>query len=212
MKRLILGAMLASLTLGAAGCPGSTPQSNQSQQVDKRAENRQAYLPVHDVEFNNFDRAQKIYDSPSTIQFCSTTWGNPSAPIVTIPVAGKLTSSSVSVFSTEGHSTTDSGVYSFEKRSVDGMFHGTPPPYRYGFTPGGQYVDFFNMPTVCTTALTKFQREKTQVSLTIDKSAAVATAKAEKVLKAGTDPKTNRISAAANAEAQSILEGANLGG
>lgn len=198
-----------------AGCGDSgNKQASQSQQVDKRANQRQAYLPSHDVEFNNYNRAQQLYDSPSTILWCSTTWGNPSAPIVTVPISGKLTSSSVSLFpstQTVIDTNTTGKTYSPERRSVDGMYHGSPPPYRYGFTPGGQYVDFFNMQAICTTALTKFQREKTQVSLTIDKGAQDATTKAEKVLKNGTD-KTGVISPEARRQAQRILEEASLDG
>jgi hypothetical protein len=51
---------------------------------------------------------------------------------------------------------------------VDGLFHPNPPGYRYGFTPGGQYVDFFNMATFCTTALTEFQRQETRVAVDYD--------------------------------------------
>lgn len=205
-------ALVAALALALAGCPGDTKQTGQQKQVDTRAGSRQGYLPSHDVEFNNYNRAQRLYDSPSTIIWCSTTWGNPAAPIVTVPITGKLTSSSVSLFPSQGHGSNSNGTWSYENRSVDGMYHGSPPPYRYGFTPGGQYVDFFNMQTVCTTALTKFQRQKTDIALTVDKAAQDATTKAEKVLRDGTDPKTNRPSAAANKQAQAILEGASLDG
>lgn len=195
-------AVLASLSLAACG---ETVKPNASAKASKdvatHAAARSPYLPSHDVEFNNYNEAQKLYDSPDTIIWCSTTWGNPSAPIVTVPIAGKLTSSSVSYF--PGRKWTDRGDYTWtevEQPSVDGMYHGSPPPYRYGFTPGGQYVDFFNMPTVCTTALTKFQRQQTKVSISVDPAAAAAQKRAEAALKAGD-----------KAGAQAILEGA-IGG
>lgn len=213
-RKIGVAVCLAAMTLTAASCgsQASSKSNQQLKQVNRNATRRAAYLPSNNVEFNNYNRAQAVYDSPSTIIWCSTTWGNPSAPIVTIPVAGKLTSSSVSYFPNQVvEQYSDSGSYNPELRSVDGMFHGNPPPYRYGFTPGGQYVDFFNMPTVCTTALSKFQRQKTQVSITVDPDAQVATTKAEAALKAGTDS-TGKVSASAQAEAQRILSGANLGG
>jgi hypothetical protein len=152
------------------------------------------------VEFNNYNKAQKLYDSPDTIIWCSTTWGNANAPIITLPVAGKLTSSSVSLLpSLKGATGGGDGqdFYTTEQRSVDGMYHGNPPPYRYGFTPGGQYVDFFNMPTLCTTALTKVQREQTKVVVALDAKAATAQRVAEKALANGD-----------KAGAQRALEGA----
>jgi hypothetical protein len=65
------------------------------------------------------------------------------------------------------------------------MYHGSPPPYRYGFTPGGQYMDFFNMPTLCTTALTSFQRQTTKVAITVDAQAKAADQAAEAALARG---------------------------
>lgn len=162
--------------------------------VQQRAEKRAPYLPKNDVEFGIYNDAQKLYDSPTTIIWCSTTWGNASAPLVTVPVAGKLTSSTVSYFPNHRIQDDDiEGAVLTEARSVDGMFHGTPPPYRYGFTPGGQYVDFFNMPTFCTTALTKFQRERTEVALTVDAAAKAADAKAQQALKRGDKAGAQRI-------------------
>lgn len=139
-------------------------------------------------DFLNYNAAQKLYASKSTIVWCTTTWGNASAPLVTVPIAGKLTSSSVSFYPSSRavlDSDTTRSEYTPERRSVDGMYHGSPPPYRYGFTPGGQYVDFSNMQVFCTTALTKFQRQNTKVSIENDPTAATADAQAQDALKRG---------------------------
>jgi hypothetical protein len=182
--------LLILLACALSACGGDMRVTDQTKvahnKVDQNAKHRTPYLPSHDVEFDNYNAAQKLYDDPTTIIWCSTTWGNASAPIVTVPIAGKLTSSSVSYF--PGDQVLDYGSEGHvvaEDRSVDGMYHGSPPPYRYGFTPGGQYVDFFNMPTVCTTALTKFQRQTTKVSLSVDPAAAAAQAKATVLLQQG---------------------------
>lgn len=193
-----LVAILSGLALLGAGCGPEDNNEDARQKVDNAAKKLQPYLPQNQVEFNNYNKAQELYDSPETIIWCSTTWGNPSSPIVTIPIAGKLTSSSTTFFRPETGieipGSDNGGVGS--ARSVDGLFHPNPPQYRYGFTPGGQYVDFFNMDTVCTTALTKFQREQTEVSISTDAVAAQADAKASQALKNGN-----------KAEAQRILEG-----
>lgn len=221
MSRLTALALVAP-ALALAACGGGTtanPQAKQKRQVDQAAERRQAYIPHNNVEFNNYNEAQKLYDEPSTIIWCTTTWGNPSAPMVTVPVAGKLTSSSTTFFSPngvvsdevsgDGYGPVPVGIGT--EKSVDGMYHPNPPGYRYGFTPGGQYVDLFNMPTFCTTALSKFQRQQTKVALTVDQGAQDATRRAEKILRDGTDDK-GVIAAQARRDAQRVLEEANIGG
>jgi len=177
-----------------AGC-GASVANDQLNGVDEKANSHQTFIPKNNVERNNYEKAQKLYDSPSTIIWCSTTWGNASAPIVTVPIAGKLTSSSVSFFPSSRlrEFGSDAGEYTPERRSVDGMYHGSPPPYRYGFTPGGQYVDLFNMPTFCTTALTKFQRQKTQVAVAYDEVAEAADSQAEAALERGDKAGAQRI-------------------
>jgi hypothetical protein len=212
---LVALSLMALIGASLAACGGSGDESKQEKTSSAVSNEREtfegAYVPKHHVEFNNFNKAQELYDTPSTIIWCTTTWGNPSAPMVTVPVAGKLTSSSVSYLPQNHINYDEHGNTVTESTSNDGMYHGSPPPYRYGFTPGGQYVDFFNMPTLCTTAMTKFQRQKTQISLEIDPTAEAATKQAEAALAAGTNPKTGKISPAASAKAQSILSGANLG-
>lgn len=191
---VLAATLLASVVFTA--CGGDESKTSDYKKVTNHAGDRHAYLPKNDVEFDNYNSAQKVYDSPSTIIWCSTTWGNASAPIVTVPVAGKLTSSTVSYFpATRQFVSSDDSpeFHTPELRSVDGMYHGTPPPYRYGFTPGGQYVDFFNMPTFCTTALTKFQRQQTKIALTPDQVAKAADIKAQDALKRGDKAGAQRI-------------------
>jgi len=190
-------AMLGALTL--ASCEASTPApKTERQQVEENAAARaDVYIPQNDVEFNNYNKAQELYDSPSSIIWCTTTWGNASAPLVTVPVAGKLTSSSVSYFPNQEKVRADLGQYDgdmlVEAKSVDGMYHGSPGPYRFGFTPGGQYVDFTNMPTFCTTALTEFQRQSTEVSISNDDVSASIQEQAETALQSGDAAEAQRL-------------------
>ena len=198
-------AMIAFAVLGLTACGGdpgdgnscskncnaSAVKAHQQAATNANDFNKQAVAPkiVNHLDYQNFFKAQQLYDDPSTVQFCTTTWGNASAPLVTVAIAGKLTSSSVSLNPTNQTKIGGGGdggwteTYNGELVSSDGMYHGSPPPYRYGFTPGGQYVDFTNMPTFCTTSLTSFQREKTVIQTEIDPAAVAATQKAVEDLK-----------------------------
>ncbi|WP_159795758.1 hypothetical protein [Puerhibacterium puerhi] len=195
MKKKIIGALgAAALVFALAACEEGTASDKAYDEIAKEASGRQPYKPQNDVEYNNYNKAQELYDDPSSIIWCTTTWGNASAPLVTVPVAGKLTSSSVSYFPNYSPKwSNNNGGLLVENRSVDGMYHGNPPGYRYGFTPGGQYVDFFNMPTVCTTALTEFQRQSTEVSISNDDVAAQLQQRAEDALKAGNADEAQKI-------------------
>jgi hypothetical protein len=191
--RVVLAVVAAAFLLAA--CAKDSDEGKQKRDVDKRAEGYEAYLPKNTVELDNYNEAQRLYDSPSTIIWCSTTWGNASAPIVTVPIKGKLTSSSTTFFRPEEVVNDDSnrsGVV-VSGRSVDGLFHPSPPGYRYGFTPGGQYVDFFNMATFCTTALTEFQRQETRVAVDYDDVARLADRRAEQALSRGDGAAAERI-------------------
>lgn len=194
MKRKIVAvfsALIFGLTLTA--CTDKNVDTEAYKEVTESASNRDPYLPKNDVEFNNYNKAQELYDSPESIIWCTTTWGNASAPLVTVPIAGKLTSSSTSYFPNNTVQFAKGSDWLMEARSVDGMFHGNPPGYRYGFTPGGQYVDFFNMPTFCTTSLTEFQRQETIVSVSNDDTAIALQDQAQEALLSGDQAGAEKI-------------------
>lgn len=178
----IAGAVL--MVGGVAACT----ENAQEKAANDKAEASEAYIPVNDVELNNFNRAQELYDNPAAIQWCTAFPSSNSAPIITTPVAGKLTTSSSSFFDP---TKTDGSSNVRPARSVDSMYHGDSF-YRYGFTPGGQYVDFSNsLELMCTTSLTEFQRQNTYVegvgnngdATDVDVNARQA--KAEEALKGG---------------------------
>lgn len=204
---LVLGAVLAIGALGLAGCSpsfeSSKPNKSRTQQLEESQQKFEGRTPpdvTGDTEYNNYIKAQELYDDPSSILWCSGSFPTATSPIFTFPIAGKLTSSSVSYYPGQsphqfsGGAGDWGGVYMAENQSVDGMYHGSPSPYRYGFTPGGQYVDFTNLSVLCTTSLTQFQREN--LNIAVDAPADAATDKAEQALKDG-DPEG----------AQEILDG-----
>ncbi|KXO92928.1 Uncharacterised protein (plasmid) [Tsukamurella tyrosinosolvens] len=182
------------VALALASCENNAASnSEQYKKVEESAGKRQAYQPRNDVEFNNYNEAQKLYDEPNTIQWCTATWSNGSAPLFTVPIKGKLTSSSVSYYPSQELSNSDGRTYNPELRSVDGMYHGNPPAYRYGFTPGGVYVDFSGMEVMCSTQPMKFQRQDTKITYEPDPQLADAQRRAQEALKAGNPDEAQRI-------------------
>ena len=199
-KRLLISLLIlvgGFLALTASSC--ETSESNESKaynDVKEKADNRTPYIPHNDVEFNNYVKAQKLQDSPETIIWCSVMPQANTTPIITVPIAGKLTSSSTTFFQPEYTEDSGDGSVVLPNRSVDGLYHPDPPKYRFGFTPGGQYVDFYELPTFCTTKPLDFQKDS--VAVKVGRSLNDATQRAEAALKAGD-----------NAQAQAILEGAS---
>lgn len=192
-KKALIGAAAAVMALTVAGCDESAGQSDGYKAVEANAKNRDAYKPSNNVEFDNYNSAQKLYDDPNTIQWCTATWSNGSAPLFTVPIRGKLTSSSVSYYPNSEVRNDGSASYNPELRSVDGMYHGNPPPYRYGFTPAGVYVDFSGMEVMCTTQPMKFQREDTKLTFAPDPALADANRRAQDALKNGKPDEANKI-------------------
>ena len=68
--RVVLAVAVAAFSLPA--CAKDSDDDKQKRDVDKRAEGYEAYLPKNTVELDNYNEAQRLYDSPSTIIWCST--------------------------------------------------------------------------------------------------------------------------------------------
>jgi hypothetical protein len=198
---LVLGVSVAACNEDKADHATSAPttqvkRKDVQKQVARNRDDQSAYVPPpNNSEIQNYNNATKTYNDPNTILWCTTTWGNPSAPLITVPIKGKLTSSTTSFLSPDAFF--DRGNYSWStgsNYSVDGLYHPNPPKYRYGFTPGGQLVDFSeSMPTTCTTAPTKFQRQNTHIALSVDPSLNAADQKAQAALRAGKPAEAERI-------------------
>jgi hypothetical protein len=191
IKRVAWITFAMALVALVAGCGGNSERDHARQEAKENQKHFVPYIPKNGVEGANYNKAQELYDDPATIIWCTAFPQSSTEPLITVPVAGKLTSSTVSAFRSEDEI---DGV-ALEAESVDGLYHGTPPPYRYGFTPGGQYVDFFNLPTLCTTQPLKFQRQS--VSVSVDSDLNKATEEAESALKAGNKKQAQAILAGA---------------
>jgi hypothetical protein len=156
---------VAALSFTLAGCSatsdGEPSRDKQLETTQEKFDKRSAPDVTGDTEYNNYIKAQEgVYDNPATVLWCTASFNSGTAPVFTVPIAGKLTSSTVSFFPSTKQKFSSGGgfTWSEENQSVDGMYHGTAVPYRYGFTPGGQYVDFTGLDMFCTTQLTEFQR------------------------------------------------------
>lgn len=200
-NRISVGlAMVLLLVVGIAGCGGDSPIGAAENKAKKSGEAFDPYVPPPgNTEQRNYNEAQRLYNDPATILWCSAFPQSNTAPIVTVPISGKLTSSSTTAFRPEDpvdvHGDGATAIGLGTARSVDGLYHPNPPAYRFGFTPGGQLVDFFNMPTICTTQPLEFQRQSISIEVATDLD--TATKQAEKALENGDKH-----------QAQKILEGA----
>ena len=195
-KSIAAIALVFGLFLTAAGC---APQDNPDEKaaVQAKVDGRKAYIPQNDVEFKNYNKSQELYDNPAAIQWCTAFPSSASAPIITVAIAGKLTTSGTSYFSPTSVRESSVNNLNIPARSVDGMFHGDSF-YRYGFTPAGQYMDFSNsMQLLCSTSLTEYQRQNTFVEGVAKEATADEVnglqAKAEDALKAGKGDQASNI-------------------
>lgn len=193
-KVMAIGGIALSSMFVLTACDG-TPPTTEQEEVQKKAATQKAYIPKNSTELDNYNAAQKVYDDPNSIQWCTAFPSSPSAPIITVPIAGKLTTSGTSYFNPqEAGWNSSGGTYVLPTRSVDGLFHGESH-YRYGFSPAGVMFDFSNsMELLCSTGLTEYSRQNTFVE-GVDTSGDMDAKqkKAEAALKAGDGDKAADI-------------------
>jgi hypothetical protein len=161
-KVMALAVIAVSLGVTLAGCTSDDTKGNPGTNI---ADNRQNYTPKNDVEGHNYNARQAIADNPATLIWCTVFPTSPNAKAFTIPIVGKLTSGNKRPYPTEqAVIDSDTGGYTYnpEVPGPDGMF-GTSGEYRYGFDPAGNYHDFYNLETYCTTVPNVLQKEQTIV-------------------------------------------------
>ncbi len=161
------------------GCT-ATPQDQSAEEARERAESRRAFVQKNEVEFNNYNRRQMLADDPTAILWCTSSFPVPASPLFTVPVVGKLTSGSKRPYPKDG------------RPGPDGMY-GSSGEYRYGFTPGDVYADWYGMSVFCTTAPMVWQREHTTIIMDTDKELLLAQRNAQKALRAGDKARASKI-------------------
>jgi len=191
-KMISVVLVLTCLSLAIASCinePVSVMEARA--EVQERIEGRNYYVPQNDLEFRNYNRRQILADDPTALLWCTSAFPIPSSPIFTVPIVGKLTSGNKRPYPVDRNPdyTTDRFL---EAPGPDGMY-GTSGEYRYGYTPGGIYADWYNMPTFCTTEPTIWQRESTVIVLQTDPILAEAHRLAREALAAGNEGEATRI-------------------
>lgn len=175
--KILIGMSFIAAALALSGCGAPTNRIEANREAERQAEKRSPYIQKNDIEYNNYDKRQRMSDDPTTIMWCTFFPPTPGTQPITIPVVGKLTSGGKRVFrSTDGNG--------YENVGPDGMF-GSSGEYRYGFTPGDNMVDIYNLPSFCTTEPTVWQRAQTEIIITTDASLVAASKAASSALKAG---------------------------
>lgn len=166
LKKALIPAVLVVLlgaTLAACGASEPTPSGKDI------AANRANFTPKNDVEGHNYNARQSIADNPSTLIWCTAYPTSPNAKAFTVPIVGKLTSGNKRPYPTAQtliDTDTPGTYYNPELPGPDGMY-GTSGEYRYGFDPAGNYHDFYNLETYCTTVPNIVQKEQTIIAVKV---------------------------------------------
>lgn len=187
MKRSTFFLLLAVLVAALVVASCATNQNTALIEAQRNAETGDYYVPENDVERRNYNWRQEVADDPSLILWCTFFPENPSAPMITVPILGKLTSGGKRPFAQYQY---DGG----ENPGADGMY-GSSGEYRYGFGPAGkyEYYDFYGVQTFCTTVPLVFQREETVIVMEKDPTLQAAGEQARQAMINGDPDLANEI-------------------
>lgn len=191
------------LFLPMVGClrvPTPTNQQKSQNEAISRSQQRSPYVQRNDIEFNNYNKRQQIADDPTMILWCTSAFSTPGAPLFTVPVVGKVTSGGKRPYSERRRAGDSTYYYLDEVPGPDGMY-GHSGEYRYGFTPGGVYSDWYGIETFCTTEPMIWQKERTEIVMGTDPTLLAAQQQAQERLRAGDTEGANR------ALEQAIMQG-----
>jgi hypothetical protein len=195
VAHLILAGVIAFVVSACTSGPsGSDPGAAAKARNDKLTKN-ELYTPKNNIEFDNYNKRLKVSDNPTTILWCTAYPTNPNARPITVPIVGKLTSSSKRPYATSHvliDTDTGSKWYNPEIPGPDAMY-GESVPYRYGFTPAGDYWDFTFLESACTTVPTVYQAQATTIVNKVDPAMQAANLAAQAALKAGHPDQASKI-------------------
>lgn len=164
-RKLAIVATFSLAALLMAGCTGTIGNPAQDEALEN-ANSRQNYVPKNDIEGKNYNARQKLADDPNTILWCSFYPTNPNVKPYTVPIVGKLTSSSKRPYATtQSYNGTTDGYFSPELPGSDAMF-GSSTEYRYGFDPAGNYWDFVALEATCSSVPNIIQKNTTDFAIT----------------------------------------------
>lgn len=172
-RNLIVVGMVLVVLASLAAC---TPND---QAAEKAREANQNYVPYpvrNFIDQRNYSWRLQISDDPSMILWCTMFPPTPGTKPITVPIIGKLTSSSKRPFSGDPTAYVD-----------DQAMYGTSGEYRYGFGPTGmqEYYDITGMSTFCTTQPMLWQTQLTVVVQSKDNALLTASQQAHDLIAAG---------------------------
>jgi len=175
----LIGVVLL-VVLGASSC--EAPQTDAQKAAQDKADNGETFIPKNDVERHNYNARTELADNPASLIWCSVYPTNPNVKPFTVPIAGKLTSGGKRPYPTEIVKKGDETSYFPEFPDPNGMY-GSSGDYRYGFDPAGNYHDFYNVETYCTSVPNLIQKNTTQIAITADGDLNLIDAKVQAALK-----------------------------
>lgn len=193
---ILVAVALAIIITILTGCGSNNPGAKQVP----------TYQSQNFIERQIFNHRLEISDDPSTILFC-TTYPYDEPPRTYI-IAGKLVSGTKRPDSPNNGA--DNGAIGTERADAQGMY-GSSVPYRFGFTPGGVYIDFTDLATKCSTEAAS-TKQTSVGAVTVKNDALTESAhEAQAALKAGLvyeNGKFTGYTAAAKKKAQEIIDNA----
>lgn len=167
--------MGVAVGVALAGCGGTETAG------EKGAKIVPVYQTQHFTERQRFNQRLKLVDDPATVLFC-TQYPFDEPPSTTV-IAGKLVSGTKRPEPTtyEG----DNGAVGTERPDAQGMY-GPSVPYKFGFTPGGEYVEYNEgLQVKCTTKAQIQHRTKIGSVTVSDPALTKAGEEAHTILAAG---------------------------
>ena len=204
MRVALLGiaAVLGVSMIVACSSDPKPPATPSGQSI---AANRQNVVLKNDVEGKNYNKRLALADDPASLIWCTAYPPAANQKAVTTPIVGKLTSGNKRPTPTEKvriDTDTLGSEYNPELPGPDGMF-GTSGEYRYGFDPAGNYHEFYNMATRCTSVPDVLQKESLSIEVNPNSNLTTLDRQVQEALKEC--QKTNKDMTAACPKAAQLL-------
>lgn len=181
----VLPLLALALVLVAANCGGEDVPAAQEESTDVAAEREDLCEPANDVDYNNFNDWCEMSDDPTTILWC--TFMPLGHEKITVPIVGKLTDSGKTPFPTKF--VVDPAEFGKDPKPAEladpFAMYGVSSEFRYGFDPVGNYIDFTNLPSFCTTEPRVFQSMQSTIVIDTDPVLKEITDRAKAALEAG---------------------------
>ena len=182
---MVFGTIIAVIALFMVACGGEEAPTAQERASDIAASREDTYQPVNFIDFQNFNNWAQMSDDATTILWCTfLPFGHEK---ITVPIVGKLTDSGKTPFPTKF--VVDPAEFGKDPKPAEKAdpfaMYGVSSEFRYGFDPVGNYIDFTDLPSFCTTEPRVFQQTQSTIVIDTDPFLKDITQRARAALKAG---------------------------